>query len=118
MCRVREERRASADLEAAEETVVKRASQGIKELQGSPCVPPDSTCTTLGRWFLISLVCNLLYVPGGARTSGRTRQKRSERRNRTERKCRRRTRKALTLGLETSFGCNNVISFSAGRSWT
>lgn len=40
MNRVREERRASADLVAAEEIVVKRVTQAIKELPGSPYVPP------------------------------------------------------------------------------
>lgn len=65
MYRVREERRAAVDLEAAEETVVKRVSQAIKELPGSPYVPSDRTCTMLVRYFLLSLLCNiLLFVPG------------------------------------------------------
>lgn len=49
MYRGREERRAAAGLVAAEETVVKRVSQAIKELPGSPYVPPESTCSMLGR---------------------------------------------------------------------
>lgn len=49
MCRVREERRATADLVAAEETVVKRATRARKELPGSPYVPPDSTRAKLVR---------------------------------------------------------------------
>lgn len=45
VCRVREERRATEDLAAAGETVVRRVSQAIKELPESPYVPPDThTC--------------------------------------------------------------------------
>lgn len=59
--RVRKERRATVDLVAAEETVVKRGSQAIKELLESQYVPPDSTWTMLVRHFVV-LHCVFFFL--------------------------------------------------------
>lgn len=56
MYRVREERRVTVDLVAAEETVAKRVTLARKELLATQYVPPDSTCTMLIRRYLITLM--------------------------------------------------------------